>query len=66
MPWYNGDYPPGYKNQPKQLRNKAVEIANEVLKDGAKIRRGHSHGPKRTRQYFKNQQAPEEDKQTGS
>ena len=33
MPWYNGDYPPSYKNQPSYLREKAVEIANEVLKD---------------------------------
>ena len=32
MPWYNGDYPPSYKNQPKYMREKAVEIANEVLK----------------------------------
>ncbi|WP_214070089.1 hypothetical protein [Mucilaginibacter sp. dw_454] len=32
MPWYNGDYPPSYKNQPPYLREKAVEIANEVLK----------------------------------
>lgn len=29
MPWYNGDYPPFYKNQPIYLREKAVEIANE-------------------------------------
>lgn len=29
MPWYNGDYPPSYKNQPIYLREKAVEIANE-------------------------------------
>jgi uncharacterized protein YdaT len=26
MPWYNGDYPPSYKNQPVELRNKATEI----------------------------------------
>jgi uncharacterized protein YdaT len=32
MPWYNGDFPPSYKNQPKYLREKAVEIANEVLR----------------------------------
>ena len=32
MPWPKGDYPPSYKNQPKYLREKAVEIANEVLK----------------------------------
>ena len=35
MPWYNGDYPPSYKNQPKALREKAVEIANGLLQDGA-------------------------------
>jgi hypothetical protein len=33
MPWYNGDYPPSYKNQPPKLREKAVEIANEILKE---------------------------------
>jgi uncharacterized protein YdaT len=32
MPWSNGDYPPSYKNQPKYLRDKAVGIANQVLK----------------------------------
>ena len=35
MPWYNGDYPPSYKNQPVELRNKATEIANELLLHGA-------------------------------
>ena len=34
MPWYNGDYPPSYKNQPKKLRDKAVEIANALLAEG--------------------------------
>lgn len=34
MPWYNGDYPPSYKNQPEKLREKAVEIANALLADG--------------------------------
>jgi len=27
MPWYNGDYPPSYENQPVEVRQKAVEIA---------------------------------------
>jgi len=31
MPWYNGDYPPSYKNQPSDVREKATEIANELL-----------------------------------
>lgn len=35
MPWYNGDYPPSYKNQPVELRDKATEIANELLLHGA-------------------------------
>jgi len=35
MPWAKGDYPPSYKNQPVEIRDKAVEIANELLKDGA-------------------------------
>jgi len=34
MPWYNGDYPPSYKNQPVKLRNKAVAIANALLAEG--------------------------------
>jgi len=34
MPWYNGDYPPSYKNQPEAIRNKATEIANELLLHG--------------------------------
>ncbi len=34
MPWYTGDFPPSYKNQPIKLRKKAVEIANELLGNG--------------------------------
>ena len=54
MPWYNGDYPPSYKNQPKKLREKAVEIANEVLKDGADEGVAIATGLKRARENFKN------------
>ncbi|BAV06709.1 hypothetical protein SAMN05421788_1253 [Filimonas lacunae] len=32
MLWYNGDYPPSYKSQPKAIRDKVREIANEVLR----------------------------------
>lgn len=52
MPWYNGDYPPSYKNQPKKLREKAVEIANQVLTDGADEGIAIATGLKRARQYF--------------
>lgn len=52
MPWYNGDYPPSYKNQPKKLRDKAVEIANALLKDGAEEGVAIATGLKRAREYF--------------
>ncbi|MDB5032340.1 hypothetical protein [Mucilaginibacter sp.] len=52
MPWYNGDYPPSYKNQPKKLREKAVEIANQVLTDGADEGIAIATGLKRARKYF--------------
>ena len=53
MPWYNGDYPPSYKNQPQDLREKAVEIANEMLKEGVDEGIAIATGLKRAREYFK-------------
>jgi len=50
MPWYNGDYPPSYKNQPKALRDKAVEIANSLLENGAEEGIAIATGLKRARQ----------------
>lgn len=58
MPWYNGDYPPSYKNQPPYVRNKATEIANEILKDNGDEGIAIATGLKRARQYFKDH--PEE------
>ena len=52
MPWYNGDYPPSYKNQPLELRNKAVEIANELLLHGADEGIAIATGLKRARAFF--------------
>ena len=53
MPWYNGDYPPSYKNQPQKIREKAVEIANEMLKEGADEGIAIATGLKRAREHFK-------------
>jgi|GEM_PF-790607 uncharacterized protein YdaT len=53
MPWYNGDYPPSYKNQPPRLREKAVEIANEMLLNGAEEGVAIATGLKQARLYFK-------------
>jgi uncharacterized protein YdaT len=55
MPWYNGDYPPSYKNQPVKLRQKAVEIANELLLHGTEEGVAIATGLKRARQYFEGQ-----------
>jgi uncharacterized protein YdaT len=52
MPWYNGDYPPSYKNQPAALRDKAVEIANELLLHGADEGVAIATGLKRARVFF--------------
>jgi len=34
MPWRKGDYPESLKNFEPRTRDKAVEIANALLKDG--------------------------------
>jgi uncharacterized protein YdaT len=52
MPWYNGDFPPSYKNQPVKLRNKAVEIANDLLGHGAGEGIAIATGLKRAREFF--------------
>jgi uncharacterized protein YdaT len=55
MPWRNGGYPPSYKNLPKPIRDKAVEIANALLTDkhmeeGAAI----AIGVKNAKEWYKN------------
>jgi uncharacterized protein YdaT len=56
MPWYNGNYPPSYKNQPILLREKAVEIANQLLEQGTEEGIAIATGLKRARIFFKKQQ----------
>ncbi len=53
MPWYNGDYPPSYKNQPKKIRDKAVEIANALLDEGSEEGVAIATGLKKAREFFK-------------
>jgi uncharacterized protein YdaT len=52
MPWAKGDYPPSYKNQPEHIREKAVEIANEVLKESGDEGIAIATGLKKAREYF--------------
>ncbi len=53
MPWSKTDYPPSYKNQPKKIRDKAVEIANEVLKTTHNEGEAIATGLKQARLHFK-------------
>jgi uncharacterized protein YdaT len=52
MPWDYEGYPPSYKDQPAKLRNKAIEIANELLLQGAEGRIAIAAGLKRAKDYF--------------
>lgn len=52
MPWHNGDYPPSYKNQPKEIRDKATEIANEVLRTTGNEGEAIATGLKQARAHF--------------
>ncbi|MGF7036863.1 hypothetical protein [Mucilaginibacter lappiensis] len=54
MPWYNGEFPPSYKNQPKKIRDKATEIANEVLKTTGDEGEAIATGLKQARLHFAN------------
>jgi uncharacterized protein YdaT len=56
MPWYNGDYPPSYKNQPVNIREKAVEIANAMLEEGEEEGIAIATGLKRAREFFGKQE----------
>lgn len=53
MPWYNGDYPISYKNQPKMVRDKAIEIANALLREGTTEAVAIATGLKLAKEYFK-------------
>ncbi|MDQ0641123.1 uncharacterized protein YdaT [Pedobacter sp. W3I1] len=61
MPWYNGDYPPSYKNQPAALREKAVEIANALLGEGMEEGVAIATGLKRAREHFEKEKDLDDD-----
>jgi uncharacterized protein YdaT len=53
MPWYNGDYPPSYKNLPTDIREKAVEIANAILEESGNEGMAIATGVKRAKEQAK-------------
>ncbi|MGB3065320.1 hypothetical protein [Sphingobacterium thalpophilum] len=52
MPWYNGNYPPSYKNQPARIRDKATEIANAMLEEGVEEGIAIATGLKKAREFY--------------
>lgn len=60
MPWPKGEYPPSYKNLPKKLREKAVDIANAILEESGDEGLAIATGLKRARET---QGKPKEKKQ---
>jgi len=52
MPWYNGDFPPSYKNQPIHIRDKATEIANAIMEESGDEGLAIATGLKKAREYF--------------
>lgn len=63
MPWHNGDYPPSYKNQPRKIRDKATEIANEVLKTTGNEGEAIATGLKQARAHFAKEKKKTKDEQ---
>jgi uncharacterized protein YdaT len=67
MPWYNGDYPPSYKNLPTDIREKAVEIANAILEESGDEGLAIATGVKRAKEMARKakQQVKKDSAQTG-
>ena len=57
MPWHNGTYPAAFQNQPVRLRQKAVEIANNLLKNGVAEASAVDIGLRKAREYFLSQRS---------
>ena len=55
MSWTNGSYPAAYRNQPVRLRQKAVEIANNLMDRGMSERAAIEEGMQRAREFFLSQ-----------
>ncbi|WOV87158.1 hypothetical protein QWT69_15035 [Sporosarcina oncorhynchi] len=51
MPWNKGDYPDSFKNLEPIVRNKAIEIANALLREGTDEGRAISIATAKAREY---------------
>ncbi|MGG0668315.1 hypothetical protein [Sporosarcina koreensis] len=51
MPWTKNDYPDSFKNLEPDVRNKAIEIANALLREGTEEGRAISIATAKAREY---------------
>ncbi|MET1013642.1 MAG: DUF2188 domain-containing protein [Paenisporosarcina sp.] len=51
MPWNKNDYPNSFNNLNADVRNKAIEIANALLKDGMEEGRAIAIATEKAREY---------------
>lgn len=51
MPWNKNDYPDSFNNLNTDVRNKAIEIANALLKDGMEEGRAIAIATEKAREY---------------
>ena len=51
MPWNKNDYPDSFNNLNADVRNKAIEIANALLKDGMEEGRAIAIATEKAREY---------------
>ena len=54
MPWTKKDYPNAMKNLNEQVRNKAIEIANELVEEDYSEGRAISISISRAKQWYEN------------
>ena len=57
MPWHNGNYPPIFRHQPVRLRQKAVEIANNLLMNGVEEQKAIEVALQKARDFFLSQRS---------
>ena len=52
MPWNHNDYPESFKNLNEDVRDKAIEIANALLKDGMEEGRAIAIATEKAREFI--------------
>lgn len=57
MPWTKNDYPDSFKNLEPDVRNKAIEIANALLREGTEEGRAISIATAKAREYVHGDEA---------